>query len=521
MSTPEKSPISAERVKRHLAMRSNPIVRLSPAKLGRILDAFDAGDVRDAALLWQKIIERDDQALTCSGKRVRGTPALNWEVLTLEDSDAATAHKEALEFFYRNVSARDALDRNVRGGLRLLIAQMLSCIGMRYAPHELVWRPVGPGKVTATFNFIPLQFFENTSGELRFLETDTALYGVPMDEKFGEGGWMVTTGAGLMRAGSVCYLLKRIPLHALVNLCDKFGQPGLHAKTDAAKGTEEWKALKEALASFGEDLALLTSKGAEVQTLEAKNLTNTPHPGLIDMMDRAVSRLWMGGDLATMSQPGSGAVGSEPQGDDLGKLQEEDAALITDTLQEFVDRAVIRYLFGDVEPLAYFELQTKAKPDVDRELKVDEFLVRNGVPRGKRELLERYNRPEIEANDEPASAPPAVAPAPVQAFNEAAAGRDALFRAEAIRSLSAAQAAALRPLVTRLVNVADIEDDAEFDSALVQLRADLPGLGREIFASDATGQLAKAWENILGPALVSGAAEAAAKRKPTPSSSAK
>ena len=123
----------------------------------------------------------------------------------------------------------------------------------------------------------------------------------------------------------------------------------------------------------------------------------------------------------------------------------------------------------------------------------------------------------MEADDTPASisaAPAGAAPgfAP-SAVNEAAAGRAALFRAEALRTLSAAQAAALRPLIARLVAVADEEDDAKFDAALEQLRTDLPALAKRILASDATGQLAKAWESILGPALVSGAAEAAAKRK--------
>jgi hypothetical protein len=43
-----------------------------------------------------------------------------------------------------------------------------------------------------------------------------------------------------------------------------------------------------------------------------------------------------------------------------------------------------------------------------------------------------------------------------------------------------------------------------------------PQIAAEIFAADATGELAKAWESILGPALLSGAAEAASGSRPKP-----
>ncbi|HSI08825.1 MAG TPA: DUF935 family protein [Rariglobus sp.] len=509
MSKPAKQTVSAERVRRHVQNRSNPVARLTPAKLARILDAFDAGNIRDAALLWQRILERDDQAITCSGKRIRGTPGLNWEILTLDKSPEAQQHKEALEYFYRNVAVRNALERNERGGLRLLIKQILSAIGLRFAAHEIVWQPGEGGRMTAQFNFIPLQFFENTTGELRFLETDEAQTGTAMDEKFGPDGWMVACGDGLMRGGSVAYQLKRTPLYAWVNYCDKFGTPPLHGQTDAAKGSDEWNTLRDALAGYGEDLALITSLAAKISPLELKNAGNTPHPALVDRMDRAVSRIWTGGDLSTMSQGGGGAVGSEPQQDDLGKLQAEDAAMVTDTLQEYVDRVVIRYLFGTDQPLAYFELQTPAKLDTERELKIDTFLIGAGVPRGKRELQERYNRPEMEDDDEAAEKSGTVPGfGGVPAINEAANAKAALFKAGAIKSLQAAQLAAFRPLITRIANVADLPDD-EFDTALVQLRADLPGMAGQILSKDSTGALAKVWESILGPALVSGAAEAA------------
>ena len=90
---------------------------------------------------------------------------------------------------------------------------------------------------------------------------------------------------------------------------------------------------------------------------------------------------------------------------------------------------------------------------------------------------------------------------------------NALFRASALDALSAAQAKAFRPLIERGVQVLGA-GDSDFDAALAKLQADLPAIQRQIMSADSTGELAKVWESILGPALVSGAAEGAESRKP-------
>jgi phage gp29-like protein len=90
---------------------------------------------------------------------------------------------------------------------------------------------------------------------------------------------------------------------------------------------------------------------------------------------------------------------------------------------------------------------------------------------------------------------------------------NALFRASALDALSAAQAKAFRPLIERGVQVLTASD-GDFDAALAKLQADLPAIQHQILSQDTTGELAKVWESILGPALVSGAVEGAVVRRP-------
>jgi phage gp29-like protein len=393
------SRFAAGRARQHILSRFNPIRGLTPARLSSYLDAFDQGYLRNAAEAWAKIAERDEQVVACSTKRVRAPSRLRWEILPINDSAEAARHKQILEDFYNNITVTHVLDEDERGGVRLLIQQMLSSVGMRYAVHEIVWRPRAGG-LQAEFRHVPLQFFEHHTGRLRFLESDLTLEGIDL----APGGWMVTTGAGLMQATSIAYMFKAMPLKAWVTFTEKFGIPGLHATTSAPKDSPDWCALVDAVAGFGEDLALVTNDGTKITPIEVNGANAIPHEGLVDRMDRAISRIWLGGDLATMSQK-QGAVGARPQVEDLSKLEADDAHLVSETLQQYVDRWVIKYRTGLDRPLAYFSLMPRPTGATDIELKVDEFLLGAGVPIGRKDLLERYGRAEPDPGEELALAP--------------------------------------------------------------------------------------------------------------------
>lgn len=510
-STPQ-SKVSAQRAQLFKLMFANPISGLTPSRLIQYLNAFRRGELRQAALLWQEMMDRDDQIGPCATKRTRGVARLGWQVPPIDDSPEAGKHKNALTHFYNNLTAYDGLNTMERGGVRQLVKQMMTCIGMKYANHEIIWKPDAPGGLTADFKFLPLQFFENRTGQLRFLRTDYELYGADLDDYFGPGNYMCCAGDGLMFASSIAYLFKTpTGIKAWVSYMEKFGIPGLHGKTSAHKGTPEWDELVSALQNFGEDLAIVTNEGASISPIEGKSAGNAPHAPLVDRMDRAISRIWMGGDLATMAATG-GAVGSQPQGDDLATLKEDDAAMITGALNEYVDTQVIRQLFGDVAPLAYFQLVIPKPKSTDESVKRIETGAKFGIPIAKSFVRQELNLPEPKDGDDlieqPAGPVPAAPdPVQVQAANEAAATqRQQIFATQARATLSAAQASALKPLTDRLEEILGIDDETTQDAALIKLQADMPSLLKQISADP---ELIAAWESILGTALVSGAAEAA------------
>lgn len=505
---------AAERAVLAIMGRINPIRGLTPERLSSYLDSFDLGHLRYAARVWQKIKDRDDTVKAVSEKRELAASLLNWEILPVDDTPEAETHKAALEDFYNNLVTTHALDTNQRGGVSTLIKQMMQAVGHKYAVHEIVWAPQSTG-LSAEFRFVPLEYFENTAGRLRFLPRE---YSSTNGEELEEGGWMVTTGPGLMEATSVAYLFKQLPLKSWLVLCEKFAVPYLHGETPAAYGSTEWNAFRDALAAFANDGALVTSPGGKITPIQISG-QSLPQEQLIDRMDRAISRLWRGNDLGTMSREGD-ATGSNPQESETDILEAADALIISETLQHYVDRWVCRYRFGTDEPKAYFRLQPTVRENQELQLKIDDYLIKWGVGRGKNDLREKYGRPEPDPSDELATAPAAAGPQIPNPNGQIPNGqradgaglvneRPSAFDLAARRELTEAQRRALAGPLARLRDLLEIEDEAELRAAAEKFQAELPALSRPILTDPAT---AKAWQEIIGTAVVSGFFEAATGR---------
>lgn len=494
--------MDAERVRQAIQSQGYVMRGLTAETLSAALESFQLGYLRDAALLWQRIKERDDTLVAVTEKRELDASLLNWEILPLDDSPEALRHKEALEDFYNNLTVTHALDQNQRGGVAALIKQMMHSVGHKYAVHEIVWQP-GPASLSAQFRFVPLQFFENRTGKLRYLPQEGAVDG----EELEDGGWMVTVGAGLMQASAIAYFFKNRPLKAWLLFCDKFGMPGLHGETPAAFGSEEWNRFRDALANFCTDWALVTSPGGKINPIEVNATGVSPHKDLVERMDRAMARMWRGADLGTMSQDG-GAVGANPQESETDILSAADAMIASETLQHYVDTAVIRYRFG-TEPKAYFQLQPKVRINQELQLKIDEHLIKWGVRLGKKDLLERYGRGELAAGDEAATA--VAAPAMSAFGNVAASSLSPAFKAAAAQEYSPEVKAVLLPLARRLAQIHAMSDAGEQRAALERFAAAWPDLARQ--AIERVPAAAAVLEKIIGTALASGMADHAAALK--------
>lgn len=522
--THDESVVGAQRVLQYLLARFNPIRGMTPERLGTYLEQWELGFLRWLALTWNQVRLRDDQIKAVEAKRIFAVSRLKWEIITDDETPEAEQHKQALEAAYRGVTSTDALDQNKQGGVSMLIRQMMECIGSKFAVHEIVWKPDvdidGIPSLTAHFRHIPLWFFENRTGQLRYLPYELALDGIPLDA----GGWLIATGDGLNFSTCIAWIYKQLGLKAWANFVDKYGMPFIHGKTTASFGSNEWNDFVSSVAAIRSDGSLVTNPQAALEVLKVEGATGNPQELFCDRMDRAIARLWRGGDLSTMSRSGSGASGALPQLNQEDELAEADSILLSEALNFYFDRWVIRYQFGAPAPKARFKIIPPKNTDTAKEIAVDQFLMSVGVPMAIADLQNRYGRPAPDEGeklavaaapaggaagagigkgigDEPATGPLSLGNIAVQV---------AAFKAEAMKRMSLAQAKALAPLADRIKSAAAIDNDEQRQAAMAEIKKDLPKIFRRV--NDGSGELIKRFEEILSSALVSGAVESASSR---------
>lgn len=397
--------ISADSIQMALRMRYNPIRGLTMQRLVFELDNFSLGYLAYAALTWDFMEKRHHMLKGVSAKRRKDVSRLKLEITKKDNSSEADLHAEALREFYDNLSCINAIDQNERGGVSMLIRTMMDSIGKYYSVHEIVWQP---GEVlTAEFRWVPLWFFENRTGRLRYLEVPL---GGAQGEEMEEGGWMVTRGDGLMETCSILYALSAMPLKDWLAYSDKFGTPGVLGKTNAAKGSPAGDAMAAAVTAFGANLAAVVY-GADdsvkdpISLIEAARAGDLPFEPLIERCERAMASLWRGNDLSTMSADNKGASVQDGESE---ILLVDDATLISETLQQQVDKWVIWQKFGTDRPLAQATLVVPERSDLEKDLKVDTFLLSSGARIGMRERLAYYGRQEMAEDDEALHSPVAA-----------------------------------------------------------------------------------------------------------------
>lgn len=544
----ELSVITPDRIRSQRQATFNPIANLTPSSLASQIAAFKGGYLSGLAYTFEALQERDYSLQTDATKRYKAVARNPWEVVILaghQDNPEAQRHKAALEFFYNNVRCTDAMEPHARGGAAMLFRTMARAIGHRYQPHEIIWSPNDPEWVnggtgeraqsptrplatspapslraglTATFTAVPLYFFEGRTGPLRFIREPYGLDGIEMPV----GEWLVTVGDGLLLASAICWMFKQLALKDWVSYNGKFGIPGIHGKTDAAKDSPEWNSFVEAVENFANDWYAVTNQSGVIELLKADGGATLPMRELVLKMEEAITKMWRGGDLASQSSGTSGAVGAQGQNAERDMLEADDCELISETLNAQVDPHVIRWYFGeDVEPLAYFRLAKPKQQNAEIELKVDEGLTRLGVLQSKEAVAERYGRTIAEDGEEAVSGLPAVAGQPSAVSPDPSADVGAVFRPRPAVSQSAANATSrsfpadsrkliadsfasdLAPVRARLETILAIDDESAFRSELAAIQKELPTLLPK------NSQAAEALEKIIGTAMLEGLTEKA------------
>ncbi len=488
---------------------------LTAESLACALEQFDYGNLSAAAALFEQMADRDMRLSGLRAKREKSVARRPWQVITPdENAPGAQQHKETLEFFWNNVRAESAWDRNERGGFSRLIRQMMSAVSFRYAVHHIVWQP-GPDGLSALFEFVPLRFFENTTGRMRFLRSGFGLVGEPMEEQ----NWLTTCHDGIMVACSIGFFAKRGGFQDWQIFVEKFSVPGLLGITDAAPNSAQWDAVVEMARTFSSDWAGVCSTGTDLKTIQVTG--DGPMPALIDYIDRAFSSLYRGADLSSMSAGKDAAGdGASLQGSEGDLLERDDAALISETLHE-IERRVIEWKFGPgTTPLAYLEIIVPERRDQVQRLAALKTLVDMGVAIAKDDAREEFGFSAPDDGEEvlgaaaqdvsPTAAPdvgrlPSAGGVPKTGAQNAVAPE---FLAACLQAEAVARNADMAPLAAEFRKILGMNDPAAAQAALTALNARLPD-----FLNGEPASVA-AWQDMMASAFCNGLAPTAGSGDP-------
>lgn len=490
-----------------LFRRFNPYAYLTAATLSAALDEYEAGILNTAARIWARIAKSDPVLNTVKPKREEAVSLRGISTRAKDDSPLAKDQAMALDSFYRNTRCTHATKRYVSGGSALLLEQMMESVAFEIAAHHIIFKPDAANPVTlpsgkevpalsATFEYVPLEFFEARTGELRFLGVNNFYNGDPL-EKYGQ--WLITTGPGLMFSASILHYFSRLARHDMVNFSEKFGTPGTLVHTTAQQNSVEGKAALElanklasnyrgVLYGAAENKAeyLWPSGGASGEALPMHVLTSDIKQEMISM--------WMGADLSTQSR-GRGVTGASVQGEDQEKKERRDCRRISDTLQAQIDPLVLRWFFGTNTPiLAEAFIDYPTKEDAAQLIQSAQFVVNGGGKVPVRQIAERLDVPL--ADDK--AGEQVLKPEPTMQLGAGGGGIGGAGDSDAVNARTGADADLerflgplrddyllafandLQPLRTAMEAVMQENDGIAFNTKVAWLRGQLPSLLKEV-----------------------------------------
>lgn len=415
--------VGAQAVNYQKYMRFNPLVTATPASVAQGLELFKIGYLYQTALLWQAMATRDDVLAGVIPKRSKDVQRRDWSIITVDDSPEAKRQAKILDAFWRSFTWVDSFDRNDRGKLPSFMGGLMTAHGYKYAAHHLIYQPQANGELRMEAEYIPLQFFENRTGELRHTLPDgLRAEGLPLDPT----NWHVCKGDGLMEPCSVAYMFKHLPLGDMLGFSEKFGIPFIWGEAPEGLQPEDegWGQLVETIADVMADNAGLFSSGTKLNTLDVPSSADLPFMPLVEYCNRAMNRLWRGSDLQGMSRDNDPA-GASTSSEERLLMVSDDCRFVTDQLTRIEDKVAEYHGFDG--RLAGIQVRGPVVSNAETDIKIDQFIIGAGGQLGIPDIMERYERRPAKQGEQVAvaSAAPAAAPAGrPTGFNERQARQD-------------------------------------------------------------------------------------------------
>lgn len=275
----------------------HPSRGLTPAKLARIMEAAEQGDIQSQHELFLDMEEKDGHIFAEMAKRRRALLTVDWDIVPPRNPSA----KERKSAAYIKELLQDVQN------LEDVIQDALDAIGHGFACLELEWQKLGQEWLPQSITHRPQSWFQTdraTRTEIRY--RDGSLVGAQL----WPFGWIThvhkaksgyLSRAGLHRVLAWPFLFKNYSVRDLAEFLEIYGLPLRLGTYPSGSSDDEKATLLRAVAQIGHDAAGIIPEGMMIDFKEAAKGASDPFEFMVEWCERIQSKVILGGTLTSQA----------------------------------------------------------------------------------------------------------------------------------------------------------------------------------------------------------------------------
>lgn len=383
----------------------HPTRGLTPAKLARLYEDAEQGDLTAQAQLAEDMEEKDAHLFAELSKRRLAWLTVDWALTP--PMDATPAEKKATAEL--EAMMRDALDMDA------LLQDLAGAILPGYACVELAWQQVD-GQWLPTPYARPADWFTVLPEARDVLRLRTA---APGGEALRPWGWIThlhpaksgyITRAGLVRILGWPFIFRNLTARDLAEFLEIYGLPLRLGRYPAGASPEEKSTLMQAVVSIGHNAAGILPEGMSVEFQEAAKGASDPFMAMIAWAEASISKAILGGTLTSQVDGKGSYAAAQTHNEVRGDILKADLRLVARSLTRDLVAPLAR-LNTSLARMPSFEFDLSENEDITALADALPKLVGAGVQIPARWVHEKLAIPEPQ-NNEPVLALPSSAAAP-------------------------------------------------------------------------------------------------------------
>lgn len=276
----------------------HPSRGLTPAKLARILESAEQGDIRSQHELFMDMEEKDGHIFSEMSKRKRALLTVDWDIVPPRNASA----KERKSAAYLKELLTDI------NNFEDIIQDSLDAIGHGFACLEIEWQMLGTEWLPKTISHRPQGWFQTD----RATRTQIRLRNNTQDgAELQPFGWIThihkaksgyLARAGLHRVLAWPFLFKNYSVRDLAEFLEIYGIPLRLGKYFGGASEDEKAALMQAVIAIGHDAAGIIPEGMGVEFVQVSGSgSSTPFEYMVEWAERTQSKAILGGTLTSQA----------------------------------------------------------------------------------------------------------------------------------------------------------------------------------------------------------------------------